>query len=618
MAEPISIASAVNPARVNLKTYSAELSLGTLAVGVDNIHHDVSLSPKFVETSGAYLLEFIRQTANLPFLSQTDRQQADRRPKVRREPDRKARAPESSSWKRQLSELLHAGLQHSKYEQNIEIDLLLRVALQKFLIQEIGTQFANLILEAKEWIRSRGGHFDHTEQAHVIKARLAELQADRRKIFRLTGQNVYQAMMEIEENSLARSRKALFGDELAGAYDILNNRLAFVEGGKDDVLFLEQYILLGNYQKDPDRFETVDALFVDFITESFLTGETGGELDVARRAHQRLDEAARAGRDEIARLEEERSAVEKRLERADGLMGLVGLSGDPASLRAAISDLDKRLLHARKKLEGIAPRIEAARAKVDFLTKQYRERLGGYLNEPENARRLFDPEAPGEERGASGEARGRLLEQWVARLEERDLVAQIVASYQLRNICHDFCPPVHLQQLKKALVSREEYKRVEDILKQFPARQYPISRIEELAKKIRRTPRDEVRAMALRFAEDFMRLRRDSQNYERLTAAMERVNLVRNERVRELSDMNRSLYEFLLPEEAKPAEDRVVNHTIIKADVRGSTKITADLLARGLNPASLFSLNFYEPVKRILERYGAAKVFIEGDALVLA
>ena len=82
--------------------------------------------------------------------------------------------------------------------------------------------------------------------------------------------------------------------------------------------------------------------------------------------------------------------------------------------------------------------------------------------------------------------------------------------------------------------------------------------------------------------------------------------------------MNRSLYEFLLPEEARPAEDRVLSHTIIKADVRGSTKITQDLLARGLNPASLFSLNFYEPVKRILERYGAAKVFIEGDALVLA
>ena len=211
-----------------------------------------------------------------------------------------------------------------------------------------------------------------------------------------------------------------------------------------------------------------------------------------------------------------------------------------------------------------------------------------------------------------------MLEEWIARLEQRDLLVHILASYQLRNICHDYCPPIHLQQLKKALVSREEYKRVEDILKQFPARQYSMQRIEELSKKIRKTPREEVRAVAIRFAEDFMRLRRDMQNYERLTAAMERVNLVRNERTRDLSDLNQSLYEFLLPEEARPAEDRVVSHTIIKADVRGSTKITQDLLARGLNPASLFSLNFYEPVKHILERYGAAKVFIEGDALVLA
>jgi len=145
-----------------------------------------------------------------------------------------------------------------------------------------------------------------------------------------------------------------------------------------------------------------------------------------------------------------------------------------------------------------------------------------------------------------------------------------------------------------------------------------MQRIDELAKRIRSTPRDEVRTVALRFAEDFMRLRRDTRNYEKLTAAMERVNLVRNDRTRELSHLNHTLYEYLLPEEARPTEDRVLSHTVIKADVRGSTKITQDLLARGLNPASLFSLNFYEPVKRLLDRYGAAKVFIEGDALVLA
>ena len=55
--------------------------------------------------------------------------------------------------------------------------------------------------------------------------------------------------------------------------------------------------------------------------------------------------------------------------------------------------------------------------------------------------------------------------------------------------------------------------------------------------------------MALRFAEDFMRLRRDLRNYERLAAAMERIQLVRSERTREISRMNNSLYEFLLPSE---------------------------------------------------------------------
>ncbi len=41
----------------------------------------------------------------------------------------------------------------------------------------------------------------------------------------------------------------------------------------------------------------------------------------------------------------------------------------------------------------------------------------------------------------------------------------ILASYEIRPIAGDFCPPVHLQQLRKALVSKEESKRVEEMLK---------------------------------------------------------------------------------------------------------------------------------------------------------
>jgi class 3 adenylate cyclase len=115
-----------------------------------------------------------------------------------------------------------------------------------------------------------------------------------------------------------------------------------------------------------------------------------------------------------------------------------------------------------------------------------------------------------------------------------------------------------------------------------------------------------------------MRLRRDRRNYQHVAAWMERINLVRSERARELSRVNKSLYEFLHADEGRPTDDPVINHTVIKADVRGSTGITKDLLAKGLNPASHFSMNLHEPVKRMLERYGAATVFIEGDAIILA
>ena len=73
---------------------------------------------------------------------------------------------------------------------------------------------------------------------------------------------------------------------------------------------------------------------------------------------------------------------------------------------------------------------------------------------------------------------------------------------------------------------------------------------------------------------------------------------MRADRTREISQIDQHLYEYLLPEEERPGEDHVVTHVVIKADIRGSTKMTQKLFARGLNPASHISLN--------LRRAGAA------------
>src|SRR5215467_3297924 len=584
-----------------LKSYTISLPMASLSIGVDNIHHDVFLSPKFVQVARDYLFELIRQNASSTYLSGIE--------------FRSNKPVDSTVFRKLLTELLQSALTNAKHQKNIEIDLLFRLAILKFLTTELQNQFASVILDGKEYIRKRGEYFERSQQAHVIKARLSELQSARRDVLRLIGQVVAQILVDIEENVIAKARRALFGEEFAPYYEMLKNRLIFLEGGKDDFYFLEHYILLGNYARDPDRFEAMDALFQEFLEETGVDVAEDRSNPKGVQTYENLLAEAGKVRRAIGGLEEQRDALKKKLERGDGLFNKLLSSADPAGMRVSVSELEKRLKALQTKLEELAPQLDGAKKQIEFVHKDYQGKLGDYLNEPENARRLFDAFGAEEQERAS---RAKLLGQLANRLEDRELTIHILASYEIRPIATDFCPPVHLQQLRKALVSREESKRVEELLKQVPAKRLSMKPLEELTKRIRRYSRDEIQATVLRFAMDFFRLRRDLHDAEHVAACMERINLVMAEKVRELSRLNNRLYECLLKEEARPEQDQVVSHVIIKADVRGSTKMTQDLLARGLSPASHFSLNLHEPVKRLLERYSAKKVFIEGDAIVLA
>jgi hypothetical protein len=509
---------------------------------------------------------------------------------------------------------MQSAITQAKFHKNIEIDLLFRLALLKFLTIEIGNQFANLILEGKEWVRKRGEHFERSQEAHVIKAKLSELQSARRGVIRAVGQQVAQMVVDAEENVVCKARRALFGEDFAPLHELLKNRLVFLDGGKDDVFFLEHYILLGNYVRDPDRFEVMDALFNEFLVEAGLNISEDPAFTEASQTHAELLEQAQAMRVEIANLEEQREVFGKRLDRGAFLNKFRSSSG-ASDAQASLNDVELRLKHQELQLEELGPQIDAAKQKIDFLLKDHKGRTDAYLNEPENAQRLFDPMFSSE---AGRPVRAKMLSELLNRLEQHEILFHVLASYEIRLIAGDYSPPVHLQQLRKALVSKEELKRVEQVLKQVPARKLSLKPIEELSRKIRRYSREEMQALVLCFAVDFLRLRRDIRDAEHLTTCMERINLVTTEQARELSRLNNRLYECVLQDEAKPQQDQVVSHVIIKADVRGSTRMTQDLLSRGLSPASHFSLNLHEPVKKLLDRYNAKKVFIEGDAVILA
>jgi CII-binding regulator of phage lambda lysogenization HflD len=602
MANESAAPNATETARIELKSYNVSIPMASLAIGVDNIHHDVFLSPKFVQAARDYTFELIRQNTKTTYFPGIEL--------------RSNRGPDNTAFRKMLVELLQSALTQSKFHKNIEIDLLFRLALLKFLTGEIGNQFSNVILEVKEWIRHRGEHFERSQQAHAIKARLSELQSARRTVIRGVGQQIAQLLTDVEEHVISKGRRALFGDDFAPLYELLKNRIIFLDGGKDDVYFLQHYVLLGNYSRDADRFEVMDLLFQKFLRDAGLAINQDPAHDEAKKTHADLAGQARTLREEIANLETQRAATQKKLGRGDGVLSKFLSSADPADLKASLSDVEQRLKHQQGKLEQLNERIEEAKQKVDFWNKEYGASLGEYLNHPENAKRLFDASAEGRE--GAGPLRARLLSQLIATLEQKEVLHQALAGYEIRSLAAEYSPPVHLQQLRKALVSKDELKRVAEVLKQVPARQLSLKPIEDLAKKIHRYSREETQALVVKFAEDFLRLRRDLRDAEHLTTCMERVNLVSTEQVRELSRLNNRLYECVLQDEAKPQQDNVISHVIIKVDVRGSTKMTQDLLSRGLNPASHFSMTLHEPVKKLLDRYAAKKVFIEGDAIILA
>ncbi|HEY6905320.1 MAG TPA: hypothetical protein VI216_13505, partial [Candidatus Acidoferrales bacterium] len=271
---------AAHPARMKLEPYSAEIRLPNLTVGVDNIHYDVFLSPRFVEFARTYLFDLVRQVVNVGLLYGGDK---GRKP---------AKPPEHSVFRKMLTEILQESLTRAKFQQSVETDVLHHLALLKFITQETGSQFSSILVECKDYIRGRGQLFEHSEQAHVLRSKIAEIQADRKNVIRQVGETLCRIWREVEDTTIARTRLALFGDDSGEMYPPLLNRFLFVDGGNDEHLFLEHYVLLGNFINDPDRFETFDALLLDIVRECVLSGDNAGdsaeELTTARKLHERL------------------------------------------------------------------------------------------------------------------------------------------------------------------------------------------------------------------------------------------------------------------------------------------------------------------------------------------
>jgi hypothetical protein len=493
------------------------LVLDGLVTGIDNLRHDVYLSPKFAEIARQHIFKLVARHGNVEELVAEERQAArvPARPKVPA-----TRQSDTADFKRLLTELHVISLNRAKAENNVSLDLLFRLAILKFQRTELLNQFAQVL----ERCRARVKYYEAPRQSGTnrtleMRERLAGFQINKKTVLRRAGQDLFVVLREAEKETLGRTRRSFFGDNAAATYELFLNRLVFSEDGQDNLLNAEHYVMLGNYDRDRDRFQIMRDIAGQYLKS----------------------------------------------------LGLV-------------LDVDD-------------------------------QRVDGLLNVPENAHEIMAGGTP-DDATTKGKAQKALLNGWTELLEKENVIGNVIASYEAVPLLAQYSPPINPQQLKNALISREERKRVETLLEEHG--KLSPDGLHAAVKKVEGCKPAERAKIAGRFFADFTRYHRDLRRMETVMASMESVNVLGNERFRELSAINNTLYEFLLTEEQKPAEERVIHHVVLKADIRESTTLTRTLLEKGLNPASYFSLNFYDPINKLLPKYEAKKVFIEGDALILA
>ncbi len=197
---------------------------------------------------------------------------------------------------------------------------------------------------------------------------------------------------------------------------------------------------------------------------------------------------------------------------------------------------------------------------------------------------------------------------------------RISASYEIRSVYPQYCPPLlpnlilqfmMIPSIQKIIINR--LKRLEKI-NHVP---FPIGPLKKCQKRIERMRSSKKKEYLIRFFKGFFRYHRDFENFKLMKKTMSMVHLLKKEKHIRLSKANNTLYAFLLPHELNAQEKPVINHTILKVDIRRSTDIVHEMKVKGLNPASYFSLNMFDPITKIIPEYGAFKVFIEGDAMIL-
>lgn len=260
--------------------------------------------------------------------------------------------------------------------------------------------------------------------------------------------------------------------------------------------------------------------------------------------------------------------------------------------------------------------------------EEYKKPQYSWLDDPDNLEQLLGEQKIPHGQGPDSERiaknwryfRRGVTEELYRRVEKLDIMPRIVASYWTPRIHQELNGKVSARMIYEYLTGQQDKRKV---LRRLAASQAEVDpsmvakTLEFAAAEIRQLTRESRREYAIRMLIDFLRLRRDLKLAYKTFEAMDQIRILIDEDDINLSRTNGLLYAFKLDDD-QTANQQVRSHVILKADLRGSTRITSELKAKKLNPATHFSQNFFNPINEFLSDFDARKVFVEGDAVILS
>ena len=471
---------------------------------------------------------------------------------------------EINEFKNLCQDVMRDAVNKAKIRQDTQINTLCQVAMAKLTVEVSEKQFLALLKMLERELRDMEISGSGREKKEFLKLQkdLQRVQRRKESLIRSAAAAMADIVRDSQRGEIARIRESSFGDAGQLPDTVLANPLLHTSDPADSSLAMAEY---GIVTGDPVPYEKMLQLTEDLFRRIEAEGRSLEPLPVPEEESAESDmEAATGGSDESRRLEPWMLAPEN----ADVLFNYLKSKMAFRSMR-------------RRKGAGKERRQMKRRTRHQF----------------------------------------RIINTLKSRLRRGRLAKAINALPEASAVSSQYCPPLTPEELVQAIISGRGRRKATAILKQDEVKSKKKSDAKPLkaaAGKLGRVTHQEADQRLISFMERFLRYHRDKVMWERLREAMDSIHLVKEDRHIILSRANFTLYEFVLPHEQVTESKPVINHVIIKSDVRGSTDITHRLNEAGLNPASFFSLNFFNPITESLAEYGAEKVFIEGDAIILS